>query len=716
MCGPTPVALAIINGRTEILNEIFANINISRSVKFSQVVITETNQTLLHLLLLHCPSIDPRSVVEFLTKSEPNAEDLKGNTILMALAEKGSRCSLRRVLGTQVAEQCYFDYSIKNKDGKNILHFLMEDCDLISIKQVLNLLQDSSEVLNAMDNEQRSPLMIACHKGFKEITEFLQSHTKYSKMVDWNLKDESGKTITHLANDTLKSETEPIGTEIIYTKMSKRKKIKKIKKEKTMHIVTEKQKIQPKMSAPSKHQNMKQYHDENLPNKLDTFTDNLDEELNWIRQMKIEEEERQIKLDNQNQLTELVNVINSINIKMEEVENKEIINAAKKTNQNENAQKLDNIAKNLEKRRLRKLEAKTKITKEDSNVPAEEKALYEEIIWALTQEIEVAGQAGDVRAVDLLTRQLKEEEEKMDGTWKRRQEQKAKDKEKKEDMKRQEKERKSAMDNEERKRAHAKEIEEKLNQEKLAEEKSVADAIKKEIEKEKIEQERRQNKEQEKKQLEIEAEKRKKEEELTFERLPIWKKHNILKEKAMNKEIQEKKEHRMRLEEQWEQEERTLEEERIKEQERQRLAGHANFIKMQAELHRRALEEIQRTAEEERQRQEALQEAFQKEEAMRKAEGVIKKEKEVARKRVEEAARKEAEEKARQNAEWEARQKEYENKRQKLFEKQEAEERILTGAKAKEKLRAQEQDEARFIKSKKKILRDQKLACLTLTK
>ena len=624
---------------------------------------------------------------------------------MMALAENGSRCSLRRLLDAEGAGECSFDYSIKNRDGRNILHILVEDCDLISIKRILNNLKNCYIVLNDMDGEQRSPMMIACHKGFYEIVEYLQSHTSYSKIINWNLQDKTGQTLTELADEALKGKSNTKETTIIYTKMSKTQTKKKLELETKMHSTQSKH--CNKISTPAMKQ-MNQSQDEKLSQKVEIIRDNFDDDLDWIQQMKIEEEEREKKLNTQNQLTSLVKAIDRINLKMEKEENEEVIDAIKETEKIENAQKLENIAKSLEKRRLQKLAAKTKITieeKEENYVPEEEKALSEEIIWALTQEIEMAGQAGDGRTLELLTSQLKEEEEKMNGTWQKKKEREAKEwKEKvqKEKMERREKARKTEIEREEKELALVKAIKVKENQEKLAEEKQIADAIKIEIDLEKKKMQETKHREEHMKAV---ADRKKKDEEEVFKRLPIWKQKNILseraKEDAMYQEAKQKVEDRMRQEEQWRKEMAAMEEERIKGEEKWRQEGQANYIKMQAELNRRAFEVNRMAADEERK----IQEALQQEEDRKKSE-------EVVRKLAELKARKKAEHDARKLAEWEARQCKYEKKMQQQFEKQEAEKRILSGAGEKEIVKAQEEEEAKFIQEKRKILRDHKLACL----
>ena len=91
--------------------------------------------------------------------------------------------------------------------------------------------------------------------------------------------------------------------------------------------------------------------------------------------------------------------------------------------------------------------------------------MYEEIIWALKQKKEIAEQAGDLDEVERFKRMMKEEEEKMDGTWERRKRQQEKEREEKERQRQKEIEWERGREERERQEAIQKEKEAKEKKE-----------------------------------------------------------------------------------------------------------------------------------------------------------------------------------------------------------------------------------------------------------
>merc|ERR1712098_796129 len=176
-------------------------------------------------------------------------------------------------------------------------------------------------------------------------------------------------------------------------------------------------------------------------------------------------------------------------------------------------EQLENIAVAMEKRRQRKMAARNKMSEKERKEQEEKAvrdAMHEEIIFALKVQKEASEQAGLTEEVEKYNKLIIEETEKMDGTWERRERQKAKELEEKE------KQRILAIENEKR----AKE------QEKL-------DAIKREEElKAKKIWEAKMMEEQKR----LEEEKKKQQEKEAFERLPNWKKEKILRERAKAEE------------------------------------------------------------------------------------------------------------------------------------------------------------------------------------
>merc|ERR1712098_512926 len=153
-----------------------------------------------------------------------------------------------------------------------------------------------------------------------------------------------------------------------------------------------------------------------------------------------------------------------------------------------------NILEVMEKKRQRRMDRKNKLTekerleKEQASV---KEAMYDEIIWALQLQKEIADEAGNQADVEKYMKMIALEQEKKDGTFERKIKQKQK------------------------------EEEEKARQEKLAAERKIQ-------EEKNRQEELRRKKEQaakwaeEQKRIEEEMQKRKEQE--AFEKLPQWKK------------------------------------------------------------------------------------------------------------------------------------------------------------------------------------------------
>merc|ERR1711915_800855 len=165
------------------------------------------------------------------------------------------------------------------------------------------------------------------------------------------------------------------------------------------------------------------------------------------------------------------------------------------------ADQLINIAEVMEKKRQRRMAARSKMTEKErmeKEQAALREAMHDEIIWALELKKDIAEQAGqyeDVKKYEIL---IKEEEEKKDGTWEKR-------------IKQQEKEREEKRKQAEREAERERQIE-----------------IRKEEEAKKAKEYAAKMLEQQKK-LDEEIQRRKGQE--AFERLPKWKKDKILREK-----------------------------------------------------------------------------------------------------------------------------------------------------------------------------------------
>jgi len=165
-----------------------------------------------------------------------------------------------------------------------------------------------------------------------------------------------------------------------------------------------------------------------------------------------------------------------------------------------------NILEVMEKKRQRRMASKNKLTEKERLEKEQalvKQAMYDEIIWALQLQKDIAEQCGNIEDVEKYEKQILLEQEKKDGTHERRLKQKQK------------------------------EEEEKIRQEKLAEERKKQEEIRKQ-EEIKRKKELAAIRAEEQRKMEIEFQ-RKKEQE-AFERLPQWKKDKILREKNKDKD------------------------------------------------------------------------------------------------------------------------------------------------------------------------------------
>ena len=165
-----------------------------------------------------------------------------------------------------------------------------------------------------------------------------------------------------------------------------------------------------------------------------------------------------------------------------------------------------NILEVMEKKRQRRMASKNKLTEKERMEKEQalvKQAMYDEIIWALQLQKDIAEQCGNTEDVEKYEKQILLEQEKKDGTHERRLKQKQK------------------------------EEEEKIRQEKLAEERKKQEEIRKQ-EEIKRKKELAAIRAEEQKKMEIEFQRRKEQE--AFERLPQWKKDKILREQNKDKD------------------------------------------------------------------------------------------------------------------------------------------------------------------------------------
>ena len=268
-----------------------------------------------------------------------------------------------------------------------------------------------------------------------------------------------------------------------------------------------------------------------LPSSLQKSNDNgmeeMGDEVAWALQMKRDLEEKKRKEnelsnkrkneeEDKNNNTKSTKVavgtkrmtqeqkLKELKQKMEEEE--------KQKNNPSQAEQMVNILDVMEKKRQRRMAAKSKMSEKErleKEQAAVKEAMYDEIIWALQLQKELAEQAGDMENVEKYEKEILLNQEKKDGTFERRQRQKQR------------------------------EEEERIKKEQLAIQMKEQEEIRKQEElKRKKEQALKWAEEQKK----IELEMQQKKEKEAFEKLPQWKKDKILREKKRNSSVIEEQE------------------------------------------------------------------------------------------------------------------------------------------------------------------------------
>ena len=315
-----------------------------------------------------------------------SAVDSEGNTVLMALAARDSRETVRRLLISQAAAEIHaFDLSAKNIQGKNLLHLLVQNDDKYSVGMVLDQLRDSGTVLNCVDCSGLTPLMVAYTRGFYGVSDVIVNHPKQRTKIDWSIKDNKGRSLTQQAEEAKKGRLQVQESGIIRVKV-KRKTLKRKDandggtdevKGKQAKVSNEKAALQVNGNATNV------IYTNGVATTEDVHMEDISEEVSWIQQMKRDKEEANRKAEEEKKLREEKEAKENkrkvegsneskedvpkaltqhekwlaLKARMEEEKNKENTDV-KKVSQ---AEQLENIAEAMEKKRLRKMAARNKM-------------------------------------------------------------------------------------------------------------------------------------------------------------------------------------------------------------------------------------------------------------------------------------------------------------------------------------------------------------------
>ena len=331
--GLSPLGMAVVNTQTKLVKEYLSNIVSKTEVDLGKEELP--GQSLFSLLILNCPDVSPGLLLQRKDATEKllNSVDNQGNTILMALAARDSRETLRRIFLCRSVSQSPFDFCKTNVQGQNLLHLLVQNNDKHSVQMLLNLVNNGKEILNCLDKSQESPLMVAYAKGFYAVADSLVNHPKTKSHLDWTLRDKRGRTLSSQAEEAKKKRLEVKEPGLNYVKVKHKATKRNFPKEDTNKEVKEKQaKTSNGTPTTEKDDSIKTNGIQNGhgPHENDiTMDDN--EELRWIAQVTREKEEAERKADEQKKIEEEKK--KSENNKIESKESKTVKPAYKMTQQ-----------------------------------------------------------------------------------------------------------------------------------------------------------------------------------------------------------------------------------------------------------------------------------------------------------------------------------------------------------------------------------------------
>merc|ERR1712013_708482 len=171
---------------------------------------------------------------------------------------------------------------------------------------LLNLVNNGKYMLNCLDKNQESPLMVAYAKGFYAAADSLVNHPKTKSHLDWTLRDKRGRTLSSQAEEAKKKRLEVKEPGLNYVKVKHKATKRNFPKEDANKEVKEKQ-AKTSNGTPStpKDNSIKTNGIQNGhgPHENDNTMDD-NEELRWIAQVTREKEEAEKKAEEQKNIEE----------------------------------------------------------------------------------------------------------------------------------------------------------------------------------------------------------------------------------------------------------------------------------------------------------------------------------------------------------------------------------------------------------------------------
>jgi len=150
-----------------MVEEFFMNKTAKKCIEFN-LTLKNSQETLLHILLRYLPYVHPKFILKRpdFTKEAFNAIDSEGNTALLRAASRNNAITVFNILNSKcVKENQMLDLKMKNKHGKSLLHYLVENKDEENFRILLDKSELTEEVANIPDKDGKTPMIYCLTKG-----------------------------------------------------------------------------------------------------------------------------------------------------------------------------------------------------------------------------------------------------------------------------------------------------------------------------------------------------------------------------------------------------------------------------------------------------------------------------------------------------------------------------------------------------------------------
>ena len=150
-----------------MVEEFFMNKSAKKTIDFN-VILRESKETLVHILFRYLPYVHPKFILKRkdFTINTFNALDSDGNTALLRAASRNNVYTVNHILCSKVVKEGQMlDLGHKNKAGKTLLHYLVENKDEENFRILLDKPELTGLVANIPDNDGKTPMIYCLTKG-----------------------------------------------------------------------------------------------------------------------------------------------------------------------------------------------------------------------------------------------------------------------------------------------------------------------------------------------------------------------------------------------------------------------------------------------------------------------------------------------------------------------------------------------------------------------